>query len=162
MTSLAAKLSPHATLEIRNICRSFDSSKGELISILHKTQDLYGYLPPDVQKVIADELDISVSTVYGVVTFYSLFVMEPRGRHHISVCTGTACFVKGAMDVMDEFKLLLGIEPGETTPDGKFSISNLRCLGACGLAPVVMVDKKIYGRVSHDEVIKILDDYKDA
>ncbi|MCG8471000.1 MAG: NAD(P)H-dependent oxidoreductase subunit E [Desulfobacterales bacterium] len=161
MTSTPAKLSPNAVRELRAICQSFGNDKGELINILHKAQDFCGYLPPDVQEVIADELDIPVSTVYGVVTFYSLFVMEPRGKYHISICTGTACFVKGAMDVMDEFKLLLGIEPGETTPDGKFSIDSLRCIGACGLAPVVMVGDKIYGRVTADDVMNILDDYKE-
>lgn len=155
-----AKLSPNTIKELKSICLSFGNDKGELINILHKAQDFCGYLPPDVQEVIASELEMPVAKVYGVVTFYSLFVMEPRGRHHISICTGTACFVKGAEDVLDEFKLLLGIDVGESTPDDKFSIDTLRCIGACGLAPVVMVGDKVYGRVAPEEVIDILDEYK--
>lgn len=153
-------LSPNSIKELKSICHSFGNDKGELINILHKAQDYCGYLP-EVQEVVASELGISVAKVYGVVTFYSLFVMEPRGKHHISICTGTACFVKGADDVLEEFKLLLGIDVGESTPDSKFSIDTLRCIGACGLAPVVMVGEKVYGRVTPEDVMGILDEYKD-
>ena len=133
---------------------------GELINILHKAQELFGYLPREVQEVIARQLNIPVSKVYGVVTFYSFFSMTPKGEHPISVCMGTACYVRGAEKVLDEFKRLLNINVGETTPDGKFSLTSLRCVGACGLAPVVLIGEKVYGRVVPGDVEKILQEFQ--
>jgi len=142
--------------KIKEICKSFGNNAGELINVLHKTQNTFGYLPAEVQEVIAKELNVPVANVYGVVTFYSFFTMEPKGRHPISVCTGTACYVRGAENVLAEFKNELKINIGETTADGRFSISCLRCVGACGLAPVVMVGEKTYGRVSPEMVRDII------
>ncbi len=146
--------------KIKEICESFDCCSNNLINVLHKTQEHFGYLPAEVQEVIADQLKISVAKVYGVVTFYSFFTMKPKGRHPISICTGTACYVRGAEKVLDEFKKELNIEVGATTPDGKFSLSCLRCVGACGLAPVVNIGDKTYGRVATDAVKKILAEYE--
>lgn len=150
------KLSPHKVDELEAICREHGNQPGELINILHKAQHLFGYLPAEVQQVVARRLNIPVSKVYGVVTFYSFFTMTPKGRHPISVCMGTACYVRGAEKVLDEFKRILKINVGETTPDGKFSLSSLRCVGACGLAPVVLIGEKVYGRVVPGDVEKIL------
>ncbi|HKK66920.1 MAG TPA: NAD(P)H-dependent oxidoreductase subunit E, partial [Bacteroidales bacterium] len=113
------------------------------------------------QEVVANELNMSEAKVYGVVTFYSFFTMTPKGKHPISICTGTACYVRGAENVLEEFKKELKLEVGETSADGKFSISCLRCVGACGLAPVVLIGDKTYGRVSPDEVKEILKEYED-
>ena len=138
------------------ICEGHGNQPGELINILHKAQHLFGYLPPEVQRIVAKQLDIPVSKVYGVVTFYSFFNMTPKGEYPISVCMGTACYVRGAEKVLDEFRRLLNINVGETTPDGKFSLSSLRCVGACGLAPVVLIGEKVFGRVVPGDVEKIL------
>ncbi len=147
--------------KLKEVCASFNHDPGELINVLHKAQSIFGYLPPEVQEIVSKELKVPLAKVYGVVTFYSFFTMIPKGKHPISICTGTACYVRGAENVLDEFKKLLNIKVGETTEDGKFSLSCLRCVGACGLAPVVMVGDKTYGRVAPDEVKAILDEYKD-
>ena len=133
---------------------------GKLIAILHRAQELYGYLPEEVQTHIARRLSMPLAKVYGVVSFYSYFSMVPRGKHVIDVCMGTACFVVGADKVLAEFKKRLGIEAGQTTPDKLFSLNALRCVGACGLAPVVVVDGKMYGKVAPQDVVKIIDEYK--
>ena len=146
--------------QLVSLCEEFGNQPGELINILHKAQGLIGYLPREVQEVIARQLNIPVSKVYGVVTFYSFFTMTPKGEHPISVCMGTACYVRGAEKVLDEFKRILKINVGETTPDGKFSLTSLRCVGACGLAPVVLIGEKFYGRVTPGEVEKILKEFE--
>jgi NADP-reducing hydrogenase subunit HndA len=146
--------------QIKDICKQFNNESGELINVLHKTQSLFGYLPSEVQVVIAQELNMSLAKVFGVVTFYSYFTMTPRGEHPIDVCMGTACYVRGAEKVLEEFKRQLKIEVGETTPDGKFSINSLRCVGACGLAPVVIVGDKTYGAVTSADVKNILKEYE--
>jgi NADH-quinone oxidoreductase subunit E/NADP-reducing hydrogenase subunit HndA len=146
---------------IQDICKSFGNQAGELINVLHKTQAAFGYLPAEVQHVIARELNISEAKVYGVVTFYAFFTMKPKGKHKISVCMGTACYVRGAEKVVDELKEELNIEVGEVTPDGKFSIDCLRCVGACGLAPVMLIGEKVYGRIDPKEVKGILESYTD-
>ena len=145
---------------IQDICKSFGNNAGELINVLHKTQEVFGYLPAEVQQVIARELNISEAKVYGVVTFYAFFTMKPKGKHKISVCMGTACYVRGAEKVVDELKKDLKINVGEVTPDGKFSLDCLRCVGACGLAPVLMVGEKVYGRVEANQVKEILAEYE--
>ncbi len=141
------------------VCREFNNNAGELINVLHRAQSIFGYLPAEVQEVVARELNVPVAKVYGVVTFYSFFTMIPRGQNPISVCTGTACYVRGADKVLDEFKRILKLDVGETSADGKFSLNCLRCVGACGLAPVVLVGEKTYGRVSPDQVREILKEY---
>jgi len=154
------KLQKQHQLRIKEICQGFNGNHSELINILHACQGYFGYLPAEVQEEIAQQINMPVSKVYGVVTFYSFFTMKPRGRFPISICTGTACYVRGADKLVDEFQRELGIDVGETTGDGKFSISTLRCVGACGLAPVVMVGDKTYGHVSPNKVKKILKEYK--
>jgi NADH-quinone oxidoreductase subunit E/NADP-reducing hydrogenase subunit HndA len=129
--------------------------------VLHRVQGEFGYLPAEVQEVVSNQLKMSLAKIYGVVTFYSFFTMIPRGKHPISVCTGTACYVRGAEKVLDEFKKVLNIKVGESTPDGKFSLNCLRCVGACGLAPVVQIGEKTYGRMAPDDVKRILDEYAD-
>ena len=154
------KLSEDKIEKINEICDSFDNDPGELINVLHETQITFGYLPAEVQEVVANRLNISVAHVYGVVTFYSFFTMVPKGEHPISICMGTACYVRGAEKILEEFKKELNIKVGETTADGKFSLNCLRCVGACGLAPVAMIGDKVYGRIAPDGVKAILDEYK--
>lgn len=160
MASINIKLNQEKLDQLQAICNEFNNDKGELINVLHKAQHLFGYLPAEVQEVIAKHLNTSVAHVYGVVTFYSFFTMMPRGEHPISICMGTACYVRGAEKVLDEFKRLLNVKVGETTADGRFSLSCLRCVGACGLAPVVMVGEKVFGRVAPEGVKDILAEYK--
>lgn len=130
--------------------------RGNLIQILHRAQHIFGYLPEEVQKFVAERLDLPRSEIYGVISFYSYFTDQPVGRYKINVCTGTACFVKGAPKVLDEFKRQLNIREGESTPDGKFFLGALRCVGACSLAPVVMVNERVYGNMTADKVAGIL------
>ena len=132
---------------------------GALLPVLHEAQEIYGYLPIEVQQMVADGLGVSLSEVYGVATFYSRFSLTPKGKHKISVCLGTACYVKGADKVLAAVEKKLGIKSGECTADGLFSIDSCRCVGACGLAPVMMVDEEVYGKLTPDSVGKILDKY---
>lgn len=159
MSSVKIELRQDQMEKIHSICDSFGNQEGELINVLHKSQETFGYLPAEVQEVIAEKMDIPAAKVYGVVTFYSFFTMTPKGKHPISICTGTACYVRGAETVLTEFKKQLEIEVGETSVDGLFSLSCLRCVGACGLAPVVLVGDKTYGRVAPDDVKEILSAY---
>lgn len=145
--------------ELQAVCREHKNDSGELINILHSAQGIFGFLPMEVQELIAFELDIPVAKVYGVVTFYSYFTMLPKGKYPISVCMGTACYVRGAEKVLDEFQRQLEIKVGETTSDGLFSLDCLRCVGACGLAPVATIGKKVYGRLTPEKVRDILADY---
>lgn len=159
MSSVKVELRKDQIEKIQSFCDEFNNAHGELINVLHKTQSEFGYLPAEVQEVIADKMGMPVAKVYGVVTFYSFFTMIPKGEFPISICTGTACYVRGAENVLAEFKKQLDIEVGETSADGKFSLSCLRCVGACGLAPVVLVGDKTYGRVAPDDVKEIISEY---
>jgi NADH-quinone oxidoreductase subunit E/NADP-reducing hydrogenase subunit HndA len=159
MSSIKIELRQEDVNKIKEICTSFNNDPQELINVLHKCQEHFGYLPAEVQEVISNELEVPVAKIYGVVTFYSFFTMTPKGKHPISICMGTACYVRGAEKVLDEFKRELGLQVGQTTPDGKFSLSSLRCVGACGLAPVVLVGDKTYGRVAPDDVKNIIKEY---
>ena len=154
------KLSEAKVNFIKDVCKSFGNQGSEVINVLHKVQGEFGYLPAEVQELVAKELGIPVSRVYGIVSFYSFFTMTPKGEHPISVCLGTACYVRGAEKVLDELKRQLGINVGEVTPDGKFSLTCLRCVGACGLAPVIEVGEKVYGRMTPDRVKDVLAEYK--
>lgn len=136
------------------------AGRASLIPILHKAQDIFGFLPVDVQQHVADAMDLPVSEVYGVVTFYHYFTMQPRGRHTVNVCLGTACYVRGAKKVVEALRDELGIELGETTEDRRFSLAAQRCFGACGLAPVIMVDDDVHGRVSPRKLGDILEKYE--
>ena len=147
------------TDRVREICASHHNNSGELIMILHEAQSLLGYLPQEIQEVVAEQLEIPIAQVYGVVTFYSYFTMEPKGRFPISVCMGTACYVRGAEKILEELERQLDIKVGETTSDGLFSLNCLRCVGACGLAPVVTIGDKVYGRLTTDKIRDILADY---
>lgn len=153
------KLNETAEELIKTVCARYKNDHHELINVLHELQHHLGYLPPEVQRVVARELNIPVSKVYGVVTFYSFFTMTPRGKYDIAICLGTACYVRGGELIIEEFKRRLEIGVGETTADGLFSISSIRCVGACGLAPVVSVGEKIYGRVTPQQVRRIIDEY---
>lgn len=153
------KLAENKLKALTGVCAEFNNDPGELINILHKAQEIFGYLPAEVQEVIAKELNIGAATVYGVVSFYSFFTMKPKGEHPISVCMGTACYVRGAEKVLDELKKIIKVEVGETTPDGKYSLACLRCVGACGLAPVVLIGDKVFGRVAPDQVNEILSEF---
>lgn len=147
--------------KIKEICGKYNNAPGELINVLHACQGEFGYLPEDVQREIASNLNVPVAKVYGVVTFYSFFTMIPKGKYPISICMGTACYVRGAEKVVEEFSKLLGIKVGGVTEDGKFSLDVLRCVGACGLAPVAMIGDKVYGRIDPKEVKNILANYQD-
>ena len=146
---------------IGELAAEYRGKEGSLIQVLHMAQGIYGYLPLEVQKVIADALDISLAEVSGVVTFYSFFSTQPRGEHTIRVCLGTACYVKGAAAVLDKVSSALGIQPDECTPEGKFSLTACRCIGACGLAPVMTINDDVYGRLVPEEVDGILAKYND-
>ena len=155
------KINEASYLKIKEICASFNNHPGELINVLHKTQEHFGYLPAEVQQVVADCLGIPVGKVYGVVSFYSFFTMQPKGKYAISVCLGTACYVKGAEKILDALKSELKISEGGVTPDGKFSLDVLRCVGACGLAPVMTINGKTYGRLVPEDIKGILAEYAD-
>ncbi|MDD5596425.1 MAG: NAD(P)H-dependent oxidoreductase subunit E [Victivallaceae bacterium] len=150
----------NAFIDALDIGLDRDRNRGFLIECLHEAQNLFGYLPRSVQQFVADKLRLHLSEVYGVISFYSYFTDKPVGKYKISVCTGTACFVRGAEAILDEFKRLLVIEMGETTPDEKFSLGTLRCVGACSLAPVVMVNEKVYGKVTTKIVAEIISECK--
>lgn len=147
--------------KIHEICASFNNDPQELINVLHKCKEYFGYLPAEVQEVVSDRLSIPFARIYEVITFYSFFTMTPKGKHPISICTGTACYVRGAEKVLDEFKKEPGLQVGQTFADGKFSLSSLRCVGACGLAPVVLAGDKTYGRVASDDIKNILKEHDD-
>ena len=133
--------------------------RGAIIQVLHEAQEIYGYLPIEVQKIISAELNVPLAEIYGIVTFYSQFSLNPKGEYQIGVCLGTACYVKGSGEILEEIKELLGIDVGECTPDGKFSIDATRCIGACGLAPVITINDDVYGRLKKGEVADIIKKY---
>ena len=153
------RLKENGFRELESYINSLDTKEEALITVLHKAQEIFGYLPKEVQEFIADTLNEPLARVYGVVSFYSFFTMIPKGDIAISVCLGTACFVRGAEKVLDEFQSRLGIKAGETSPDGKFSLDVLRCIGACGIAPVVLVNGKVYKKVEAGEVKNIVSEY---
>ena len=146
-------------LQLKEVIEKYKDMRGALLPVLQEAQGIYGYLPIEVQRMVADGLGISLSEVYGVATFYAQFSLTPKGQHRISVCLGTACYVKGADKILAEFEKILCIKSGECTPDGMFSIDSCRCVGACGLAPVVMIDEDVYGKITPADVQGIIDSY---
>ncbi|HBQ63507.1 MAG TPA: NAD(P)H-dependent oxidoreductase subunit E [Clostridiales bacterium] len=142
------------------IIKEYRHMKGALIPVLHEAQILFGYLPLEVQTRISEGLDIPLAEIYGVVTFYTQFTLNRKGTYKIQVCMGTACYVKGASQVLDELKSELGIAVGQSTPDGLFSLEACRCIGACGLAPVIMINSDVYGRLVADDIPGILKRYR--
>jgi len=147
--------------KLKTIIEEDKEIQGALMPILQKAQDLYGYLPIEVQKMIAKGLGIPLEEVYGVVTFYSQFSLAPKGKYKISVCLGTACYVKGSGDIYEKFIRELGVKDGECTEDGMFSLEACRCIGACGLAPVITVNEDVHGRLTVGDVEKIIATYKE-
>ncbi len=134
--------------------------KGALMPILQKAQDIYGYLPIEVQTIISNEMNVPLEKVYGIVTFYSQFSLNPKGKFNVSVCLGTACYVKGSGDLFNRLQEMLGVEDGGCTKDGKFSLESCRCIGACGLAPVLTINEDVYGKLTVDDLEGILAKYE--
>ena len=145
--------------ELDKIILKHKNTRGALIPVLHEAQELYGYLPMSVQKKIADGLGVSLAEVYGVVTFYTRFSLNPKGKYKVSVCLGTACYVKGAGQILEKVIEILKIKNGECTKDGVFSLDVCRCIGACGLAPVIMINDDVYGRLTPDDIPAIIQSY---
>lgn len=145
--------------QLLDVINSLKDQQGSLMPIMQKAQDIYGYLPIEVQTMISNETGIPLEKIYGVATFYSQFALQPKGQYQISVCLGTACYVKGSGDIYNRISEILGIENGECTPDGKFSLDSCRCVGACGLAPVLMINDEVFGRLAVDDVEGILEKY---
>lgn len=154
------KLTEEKFSELDSFIDSQKDVQGALIGTLHKAQEIFGYLPKEIQLHVSRKLKIPAAKVNGVVTFYSYFSETPKGEHIISVCMGTACFVRGSEEILKEIESKLDIKAGQTSADGKYSIDSLRCVGACGLAPVVIVDGKVFGRVTKAQVGEILSSYK--
>ncbi|HHW31953.1 MAG TPA: NADH-quinone oxidoreductase subunit NuoE [Clostridiaceae bacterium] len=148
--------------KLQEIINKYKNTKGALIPVLHEAQELYGYLPLSVQKQIAEGLNVSLAEIYGVVTFYTRFSLKKKGKYLIQVCLGTACYVKGASLVLDKLQEKLGIHVGDTTEDGLFTLEACRCIGACGLAPVIMINEDVYGRLTPDDIEGIIEKYKNA
>jgi NADH-quinone oxidoreductase subunit E/NADP-reducing hydrogenase subunit HndA len=136
------------------------NTKGALIPVLHEIQHMYGYLPEDALHLVSEGLNIPMTEIYGVASFYHFFSLKPKGQHIIRVCLGTACYVKGSQLLIDKLSQMLGIEVGKSTHDGKFTLEATRCIGACGLAPAMMIGDKVYGRLTPDDIPKILEEYK--
>ncbi len=147
--------------QLMAVIANHKDQKGAVIPVLHEAQEIYGYLPIEVQKMISEGLDVPLAEIYGIVTFYTQFSLSPKGKYHIGVCLGTACYVKGSGDILDKIKEILGIDVGECTPDGLFSIEATRCIGACGLAPVLTVNDDVYGRLVVDDVEGIIKKYRE-
>ena len=147
--------------QLREVIARHKQEKGALMPVLQAAQGLFGHVPQDVQKVIAEGLDVPLSEVYGVATFYSQFTLEPNGEHIISVCMGTACYVKNSQQVLDKLSQMLDVPPNKTTEDGKFTLNATRCIGACGLAPVILIGEEAYGNLSPDDLPDIIKRYRD-
>lgn len=147
------------TEKMNPILEKYTNNKNELIQILNEVQETFGYIPKEAMLQISEKLDIAMAEVYGVVTFYSRFTLKPKGKYALSICLGTACFVKGAEKLLDRAKQRLSIDEGQTTADGKFSIDTTRCVGACGLAPVFTINDEVYGRASVKKIDEVLDEY---
>ncbi len=146
--------------KMKEILETYTKDKSNLIQILNEVQEYYGYIPKDAQIKISEYLNLPMAEIYGVITFYSRFTLKPKGKYNVSVCLGTACFVKGSEKILDRLKEKLGIDVGETTPDGKFSIEATRCIGACGLAPVFTVNDEVYGKATPEMIDKVIEEYK--
>ena len=154
------ELSQEKVQKLREYISENKEKRGFLIPVLHKAQEIFGYLPAEVRGFVSEEMHIPISTVMGVVTFYSFFRTNPVGRHTITVCMGTACYVRGSKKILEEIEKRIGIKPGETTEDLRFSLGIQRCLGACGLAPVIMIDKDVHGRMTTKKLGQVLDLYQ--
>ena len=156
-----AKLQAHAVQQIKEIVERYKDEETPLMMILEAIQSEYGYIPLEVQELVSELTGIPVAEIYGVVTFYSFFSLKPKGKYVIGVCLGTACYVKGSQSVMDKFIDLLGIKPGETTDDGLFTLDALRCIGACGIAPAISINGKVYPKMDQGKVAGIIKEYRE-
>ena len=157
---LMARISETARKKICEICDRYADERTPMMMILSDIQKEYGYIPLEVQEVVSEKTGISVAEIYGVVTFYSFFSLKPKGKYIIGCCLGTACYVKGAQQIIDKFSEILGIAPGETTADGMFTIDALRCIGACGIAPAVTINGKVYPKMTVDMVSRVVNEYR--
>jgi len=145
---------------LAQVIGEYKGVKGALMPVLQKAQGIYGYLPIEVQKMIAEKMGVSLAEIYGIITFYSQFLLNPKGEISIAVCMGTACYVRGAGDILDKISSNLDVAPGDTSDDGRYSVEGVRCIGACGLAPVITINEDVYGRLKLEEVEGILAKYK--
>lgn len=155
-----AHLQQAAVNKINEICDRYVNEKTPLMMILSDIQKEYGYIPLEVQEIVSQRTGISVAEIYGVVTFYSFFSLQPKGKYVIGVCMGTACYVKGAQQIVDKFSEIIGVKPGETSKDGLFTLDALRCIGACGIAPAVTINGKVYPKLTVAAVPQIIEEYK--
>ena len=147
--------------KLEKIAKKYKNVEGGIISALHEVQDTYGYISSTAQKYLSKELNVPMSEIYGIITFYSRFSLVPKGKYNIQVCMGTACYVKGSEKVLNRFKEKLGIKEGETTSDGKFSIESVRCIGACGLAPAIVINEEVYGKMDEKKVDELIEKYSE-
>ena len=147
--------------QLKKVIDELKHDKSNLMVVMQKAQDIYGYLPFEVQEMISEGMEVSLEKIYGVATFYAQFSLSPKGKYNISVCLGTACYVKGSGPIFEKLSEKLGIGADECTPDGKFSLTACRCIGACGLAPVMTINDEVYGRLTVDDIDTILEKYKD-
>ena len=159
-TSVPFKGTKEQEAKLREIIEAHKGEDGAAIPVLHEAQNIYGYLPIEVQKIISEGLDVPLAEIYGIVTFYTQFSLYPKGDYEVSVCLGTACYVKGSGTIIEKLKERLGIDVGECTADGKFSLNATRCIGACGLAPVMTVNDAVYGRLTPDDLDDIFAKYQ--
>ena len=159
-TSVPFKGTKEQEAKLREVIEAHKGEEGAAIPVLHEAQDIYGYLPIEVQKIISEGLDVPLAELYGIVTFYTQFSLYPKGDYEVSVCLGTACYVKGSGTIIEKLKERLGIDVGECTPDGKFSLNATRCIGACGLAPVMTVNDSVYGRLTPADLDDIFAKYQ--
>jgi NADP-reducing hydrogenase subunit HndA len=159
-TSVPFKGTQEQKAELMQAIHELKNQRGALMPVMQRAQHIYGYLPIEVQKMVSEGLDVPLEEVYGVATFYSQFALNPKGRYKVSVCLGTACYVKGAGGIFDKISEKLGIGNGECSADGKFSLEACRCIGACGLAPVITVNEDVYGRLTVSEAEEIIKKYQ--
>lgn len=160
ITTLPFQDTPEQALEFQSVLDRYATVPGAVMPVMQETQQIYGYLPYEIQKKISNALDVNMEEIYGIATFYSQFTLSPKGKYDISVCLGTACYVRGVDEIMDELKTELGIQAEECTDDGKFSLSSCRCIGCCGLAPVLTINGEVFGRLVPGDVKTILDTYQ--
>ncbi len=160
ISKIPFKGTPEQEQRLRDVIADNREDKTRLMGVMQQAQEIYGYLPFEVQEMIAEGMDVPLEKVYGVATFYAQFALSPKGQYDISVCLGTACYVKGSGDVFNKISETLGIGADECTPDGRFSLTACRCIGACGLAPVMTINEEVYGRLTVDEVPGILAKYQ--
>ena len=160
LTSIPFKGTKEQEEKLREVIKKHQGEEGAAIPVLHEAQDIYGYLPIEVQKIISEGLNIPLAEIYGIVTFYTQFSLYPKGEYEVSVCLGTACYVKGSGTIIEKIKERLGIDVGECTADGKFSLNATRCIGACGLAPVMTVNDAVYGRLTPADLDDIFAKYQ--